>query len=381
MNLQNSKQFDVITNYRDMASLGPEWRELERAHGVDVQLFQTFSWQDAWWRTSGEAEDFQLNIITGRSDGDLVLVWPLVKKRIGPVWILEQGSGILACYDDLLINADLDLDDWVGAVWRFTKVLPEVDALQLRAVRETSKLWSMLRSTSPDPISSTGALSIASNTDADVYFSGLSKGMRKQQRRTWGRLRKLGNVRTTIDDPALSPDEALTNTLKFKRDWINEHGLKPSPLVSRSGEAFLREYFRLCEADAELRISISTLLLDERLIALGIGFQFKRRHYDYLGAFDPAYRNTGCGRLQMELCIRHCFDDDVDVFDLLTPDTDSKRRWTEDIEPVGQYFVPLTVRGRLYGGLYLRRVRPIIKRAFNAVPVVLRRMFTGAKQP
>ena len=77
-------RFVVIDNSAGLDEVGNEWEALAARHASNLQLFQDYHWNRYWWRYFGDGNEYSLHILTGRENGRLVLVWPLVIKRQGP---------------------------------------------------------------------------------------------------------------------------------------------------------------------------------------------------------------------------------------------------------------------------------------------------------
>jgi len=70
----------------------------------------------------------------------------------------------------------------------------------------------------------------------------------------------------------------------------------------------------------------------------------------------------------MELSQKRALRDGMRVFDLLVPVAPHKKTWSSAVEPVREYFMPLTVAGRILGGTYLCHLRPLLRRVVERLP-------------
>ena len=85
------------------------------------------------------------------------------------------------------------------------------------------------------------------------------------------------------------------------------------------------------------------------------------------------------GTLQMEETLRHCIEaHGAACHDLLAPGSDYKDAWADDAVRVRDYVVAKSPLGRLYGGAYLRTIRPGLKDGLTRLPTFLTRLVPQA---
>ena len=360
---------DVLSEAAQLADIEAEWRALEE-HASPFQLFQCFDWVESWWRHVGSAGPHTLHVLAARRDGRLVGLWPGVVTRKGPLRILASAGGLLTCYDDALVDAaHPEVVSELYAAMRSARV----DLLMLPAVHECSVFAKL-------DLGQSTAQTTAPFVDCrfaggfDAYLGSRPKKMRKNQRRSWRMLEKEGAIECRVHDRELSPREAVARALELKKAWVEARGLPAKTLMSNEGQRFLVDVCeRFAAEGSRVELCLGTLRLDGEPISIGIGMRLGSRHYEYVGAFDPRYDAHGCGRARMEHTIRDCFDRGLAAYDMLTPSTVFKTIWTDEAPIVREYLLARSFRGRCYRDLYLARVRPGLKRAFNAMPRGLRR--------
>ena len=77
--------FALVSARADFNALETEWNDLFWRAGRGAQIFQTFNWNWHWCNhylaASADAPAPSLAIVTGRRNGRLVMVWPLVSER------------------------------------------------------------------------------------------------------------------------------------------------------------------------------------------------------------------------------------------------------------------------------------------------------------
>lgn len=370
-------QFNSLTTLAQLENIEAEWLSLSDTSGNAQQLFQDFVWNSCWWKHFCVQDNYELRVLTGTSNNELILVWPFVINTHWGLRILEPTGGLLSCYDDALVSSSCDLDRVLNQAWHYLQRHDQLDAIVLRAVHDQAKIADFLKRYGGEPISATTAryIDCDASTNFDVYLQTRSRKMRQNQRRSWKYLAEQGEIKSCADDKVISPEQAIQQAVAFKQQWLNARGLHGKTLTSSEGSAFLIEVCETFQRVGKSRsLCIATLYLDERPIAIGVGFRFHGRHYEYLGSFDYSLSQFGPGRLQMELTIRDCFDKSISAYDLLTPDTSYKKAWADDKAIVRQYIVPMTVKGRLYRDVYIKWLRPKLRAYYNALPMPLKRI-------
>lgn len=371
MNVVECLDFEFVTTHAEFTSLGPEWIRLAREHATDLQLFQGFVWNHTWWEHFGDQKTLDLRILIARKGGELVLVWPLMRRRRGPVHVLEQIGGLLSPYEDVLVCGGPDRDFWVREAWQRIVARRDIDALRLRGVHESSVLANTIAEFAGPPISETNApfIDCAAVPDFQTYLAQRAKKVRNELRRSRRMLEAIGSVQSVeLDATHESVTSSVEQMFEFKRAWLKARGLSGKTVMTDRGRAFVTDVCtRLTDADAHGRSCVSTLSVDGRNVAIGVGIEFKGRHYEYLDAFDFEVERCGPGRVRLAEGIRSCIERDLARYDLLTPATWFKTIWTGEIPVVRQYAYAKSVRGRMFRDLYLRAARPLMKRGYNSI--------------
>jgi len=80
-------ELQLITARRDFDALEAEWNDLFTRAGRPTQVFQSFNfcwhWANHYLSSSpGGIPRLTLSIVTGRRNGRLIVVWPLVSERV-----------------------------------------------------------------------------------------------------------------------------------------------------------------------------------------------------------------------------------------------------------------------------------------------------------
>lgn len=368
-------QFEFINNPQQFLTLATAWKRLGRESATPYQFFQEWHWVSNWWKLLAPVGHYRLRILVATDGSDVVMIWPWVIKQNYGLRILEPLGGLMSCFDDALIVDTKDKQKILGQAWKYILKHSYVDAIEIRALHESANIASVVRLAGGKAVKSTvsPAVDMLAYDNFDAYLASRSKKMRQNQRRSLKYLGKLGEVRASGDDRDISVDDAIDVCLDFKSQWLEARGLSGKTLVTRDAIQFLKKVCRdYWENTQDAHTCISTLYLDEKLISVGIGFRYQNYHYEYLGGFDYQLERHGPGRLRMEQGIRDCFSKEISGYNMLTPATSFKKIWTNNTPLVEHFIIPVNVRGRLYRDLYMRKIRPGLKKSYKALPSFVR---------
>ena len=131
-----SVRFAIVRDRAGFDALEPEWNALFARAGRDTHLFQTFNWNWHWANHClGAAAKIVLAIVTGRSHGRLVLLWPLVIARRGGVKVLHWMGEPVSQYGDVLIDSVPHKALLLLESWRFLGAELGAAAVNLRKAR------------------------------------------------------------------------------------------------------------------------------------------------------------------------------------------------------------------------------------------------------
>ncbi|MCA8957669.1 MAG: GNAT family N-acetyltransferase [Planctomycetes bacterium] len=358
-----------------VAALGPEWRELELEHGDDQQMFQTHAFTEAFTRSATPEANARLRVLVGREAGRTVLVWPLIRRRRGPFVVLEQVGGLLAPYDDVLVCRDGAERERVSAALDFLATRSGVASIHLRGLREHAVAAGPLASRFGAPVGATLAPFVPTErfADGDAYLASLDKWTRKDLRRSIRLLESIGPLRHVVREAGAEVPLLLDQLFHWKAQWLRARGLDGRAVMSDAGRRHVTEFARLAGCGGEPRTRVSALYAGDRLVAVGLGFEYRGRHYEYLDAFDAELHRCGAGRVRLLEGIRDAIERRVRVYDLMTPATEFKELWTAEGQRVFAHALGEGVLGRVFANTYLRVARPWLKKAYNAVVVPMRR--------
>ncbi len=79
--------------------------------------------------------------------------------------------------------------------------------------------------------------------------------------------------------------------------------------------------------------------------------------------YSQEYSHFGVGVRVFEEVIRNCIEQEFERIDLLAPASDFKASWTQTSEPVSDYALAMTLKGRAFAAGYVATLRPALRHA------------------
>ena len=359
---------DVLLGAEAYRELRDEWRRLAGLQGTAV-VFQMPEVLAAWERRivpDGGARSLATVVV--RHEDRIVLIWPLLVTRRGPFRVASGAGSPISQYDEVLLDPDYDGETALGEALAALSRTVRPDLVFLERVRADSALRGALPNATP--------LSWAEGAP----YTDLSEGMDgvratrkprvlRQQKKRMRTFSQTGKVEFAV---AASPEEAkdwLTEALALKRDWLCQTGRVSRAFMKPSTSECLVELAQaLCNADASPRMVVGRLSLHGRTAAIEAGFCHRGSYHLYIGAFQPEFAKLGPGNVLTEKMLEWCIANGVKRYDMLAPRSRNKREWQSNEVAIVDFALPLTFSGRLYADLVKKRLEPVLRDLFYALP-------------
>lgn len=371
---------DLVTTRDGFDALEDAWNALFERAGRDIHLFQTFNWLWHWANhflpPPGEPGP-ELAIVTAHIGDRLVMVWPLVSERIGPLTQLTWMGEPVSQYGDVLIEDLPDAPLLLRAAWEFVAERTGASVLQLRKVRADSAIAPLLHEMGAMVLSELEApyLDLTGASSFAVFEQRYSGGARRNRKRQRRRLEERGKTLLHWHTGGTEALVLAAAAFKLKLVWLNRRGLVSRALADPRTARFFADVTR-----AETRPAgchVIALTSDGRPVAIEIGVRCKGRSAIHIITYDLDYEKSAAGALLMEDSIRRALEDGMTVFDFLAPADGYKREWSDDAVVVRDWAAPLSAAGRLYAVVYLGLIRRGLKRLVDALPIAVRRRLAG----
>ena len=138
-------ELHLITERRAFDALEAEWNDLFARTGRPTHVFQSFNicwhWANHYLSSSSSgAPTLKLSIVTGRRNGRLVMVWPLVSEHVrGVTQTFWMGSPV-GQYGDVLLDREIDAQPAMHEALNFLRARTKSDLLRLRRVRSDANV-------------------------------------------------------------------------------------------------------------------------------------------------------------------------------------------------------------------------------------------------
>ena len=369
---------EVLTGTAALRRHMPDIRRLAQTAHTFV-VFQSTDIVAGWVRAVVD-EDGRLATVVVRQGRGIVAVIPVELRRRGGIMTARLAGTPIGQYDEVLIDPAADPARVVAAAWAALRQTSGVDVIMLGRVRRDSALWAAcagaIRLGQPDeaPYADLG-----DHSGGDAFVATLKDRVRRQLAKRRRQLADLGPCR--FDHPA-TPEEAadwMRFALTMKRDWLTRTGRVSRAFASPSTSDFLVEAARAGYGPADrpvppggARLLMSRLTVDGRPAALEAGFLCGSSYHLYLGAFANELARFGAGNVLTEAVLRACADAGVRYYDMLAPDSRSKREWATGSVTVTDLAVPLSGVGRLAVNVVHRALLPAARRVFYRLPLPVR---------
>ncbi|MGL4395506.1 MAG: GNAT family N-acetyltransferase [Hyphomicrobium sp.] len=374
--------FDIITDRASFDALETEWNDLFDRAGRSTQVFQTFNWNWHWANhylgsSPNGIPGVELSVITGRRDGRLIMVWPLVKERVrGITQIFWMGEPV-SQYGDVVIDSIPDSLDVMRAAWQHLSRNARADVMRLRRVRADatvaplmSEINAHLTATALAPF-----LDLGSAPDFQTYEQRYTPHSRRNRRRLARRLEEKGAMVFERHKGGAEAGRLAVEALALKNRWLEDRGLISHAV---SDPRMARFFADAAEgATRSTNCVVAALTSNGEPAALEVSFTCKGRLAMHVIVFNLKYEKAGAGVILLEQSLRDGFADGLDTYDMLAPGDSYKLTWSDATVEVQDWSVPLSIAGRAYGRIYLGLLRPRMKAMISAMPQVVRRVVSA----
>ncbi|UNK44961.1 GNAT family N-acetyltransferase [Arthrobacter sulfonylureivorans] len=355
--VQREDDFDFLSSeYDDLYALS------------DATPFQHGIWLDRLYNVLAPAREAEKVIVTARRDGgELVLVLPFVRRRLGPIRLVEY--------------ADLGVADYAAPVSDGTAGL-EADPSMARRIREALGRFDLLRiervADSPDPLTvllagatsarhlyDTHLMTLASSVEE--WRGALDAGFVRHLDRKHKRLRPKGEKRLLEITDVTAVEDLMRRMQEFRAARFAERrgiDLVQDPDCFEFYCAVVRDSVKtgapgtlsVLEVGGEPVAIAFDLIAPDRDLFLLVGYDMQR------------LRNYSLGLLIVEELAKDAIGRGQQFFDLTVGDESYKADFGARRRPVYEVRVIATLRGRTYvlGRTAYLRTRRLAKKTLEA---------------
>lgn len=366
---------EVLLGSEAHDALLPDWEHLARLQPGAI-LFQTPALIQTWARHFA-SNDAALATVVLRDKGRPVLIWPLLVETRAFVRVVSAAGAPISQYDEILLDPNVDAKAVFAAALGVLADALDPDLVLLERVRADSRLRAALSGTAPFCWGEAAPYADLSR-GMDAVLSNQRSHTAKNQRKRVKRFQKSGQSAFAVAGDPAEAEAWLLEALALKRNWLHETGRLSRAFVQRKTVSCLTDLARtMSHADAPERLVVSRLSLDGRTAAIEAGFMHRRTYHLYLGAFAPEFAKLGPGNVLTQRVLGWCATNGIERYDMMAPRSRHKSEWQSGEVGVVDFALPMTLSGRLYANLVLKRLAPMLRRAFYALPAGPRSAIAG----
>jgi CelD/BcsL family acetyltransferase involved in cellulose biosynthesis len=344
-------------------------------------VFQTFNWCWHWcnyFLASDGVEKTSLAIVTGRSNGRLVMVWPLVLEIKGGLKQISWLGDPVSQYGDVIVEDGVVKSGDLAAAWAYLKTELTPDLARLRKVRGDANVQAIFTTSSAIATERLEApyLNLASAKSFDDYEQRHSPRARRNRKRLTRRFSERGGMEFIRVREGAQSRNLVRKAIELKQAWLTDRALV-SPALS---DPRTMKFFQAA-AEGNTRpvgCVVSALKSNGEVTALEVAFACKGHLAMHIIVYNLAYEKAGAGVIQLEKSIRDAFNEGIHTYDLLAPSADYKLDWADDVMEVADWALPISLKGQAFARLYLGWLRPRAKSALIKMPAYLRRLVASS---
>lgn len=357
-------ELKIITNEDEFRNLSKEWDEL--CDKVKPFVFQYHYWLWTWWQTEGKQDGEQLYIVTGRIDGKLILILPLVKHSFGGIKILKWLAEEPSDYCDVIIEENIKQEQCIKEAWQLIKKHSKTDVIQFTRLREDSVFYKVL---GPElaSIYDNVAPYVLCETNWESYYKSKIKGdLRRDQGRKRRRLAEHGKVEFEVYE---NQEDLIKYVLEKKYSQYTGKGV---PKNMRSN--FYQEIANLAHQHGHLHLS--SLKVGDKILAVHFGLCDSDRMYWYIPVFEEDWYKYSPGRILLEELIKLSFAQKLKYFDFLFGDERYKSDWSHGEMKIYKCIIPKSLKG--YGYMWWKNsLRPKLRKLYLTAPSFVKKLTIG----
>ena len=359
----------VVSSPEELTALKQQWLALEAGCNSPSGFFQSFAWIDSWSQVYVTAESpFELCILTGYVNAELVFAWPLMKARQGPLTVMRWLTEPFGQYGDVLVLPDQNIAAWMAKGLKTIGRMRGIDCIRLRHVREDALCAPFLKREFQDAIAYDQApyLDLTQFADEAAYDARYTSVQRKRRKKIRKALEQRGELDFHQIPAGSMGDKLIDDAIAEKNKWLDERGRQNRFLKCPGHAKFIKQLSRH-RLDGFQTI-LTELTTGSEAVSWEIGFNYRGTHYGFITSHLNALTDLSPSRLHMDLSQRLSLKQGMQRFDLMVPNDAHKESWSSHKTATNDYYKPLSIRGRAYGLAYLRLLRPRVRAAYYKAP-------------
>ncbi|WP_162009782.1 GNAT family N-acetyltransferase [Methylocystis heyeri] len=361
----------VVRDRDGFEALGQEWNDLFARAGHPEHLFQDHRWLSCWAdHYLGDAVG--LRIVTGRCDGRLAMIWPLVETfRFGRLTRLGWMGEPVSQYGDVLLEQGPRSQELLALGWQAVRALG-ADLAILRKTRGDSNVGGLLARVATSCENAQAPFADLAGKSADALARRSPKAQ-SSRRRLLRRLHETGEIAFCAGVEGAEAERLIGAAFAMKREWLLRRGLYSEPIESGAMPDFFLDLLRRKPGPVETLVD--AVLRDGEPVAVGVTLSCKGACFGHLLTHDPACEKQGVGILLADHVMKSCLARGMTRYDMLAPFDPYKAEWADGAAPVADWVVGFSPPGRLLARVWSGGPRQRIKTALKKMPPPIGRAF------
>lgn len=352
-----------FTELEDLKSLEAGWGRLEAKTNDQMSYFQSFDWCYRWCeaflRDSESRGASTLQVFAGFRGNDLVVLWPMmrVSDQFGLKRLVFIGEP-LSQYANILVDYEIVSTQDLDACWAQITRNSNVDVVALNNVPANTLLGQWCVGRKPESVKmQSSVMDLSSFETYDDLLATLSTTTRKYRRKRRSKLSKLGDLSfESVSGGTKQYRDLVDLALDWKKVWLQETGREAQVLCDARARNFLKSLSK--------DVVVLVLRVDDKPIALEVGFMRGKHFYSYLGAFDWELSSYSPGKVQLEEALKWSIDNGLQAYDLLGNPSTYKTSWSNFDLDLRSCMSAHSFKGYVFANVWFPYVRPALKQFF-----------------
>jgi CelD/BcsL family acetyltransferase involved in cellulose biosynthesis len=306
---------DIISDYRALVALQPEWDALwSSVSSPGYQQSSNFALV-AWQEIHNDKRS-AVRCIVIRKSGKIVLIWPLLLRRVALVKILSPLWSTGAEYTEPLVQEGPEAFDLISQAWSSARSKISADIISMPQLKAESCIHTIISKEDPADVETDTCYVVQWDqkwADWDSYCKAVSTGHDSKQtrKRKYKKLAEQGNIEFQILQASPETATVIDWSLHHKRDWAEKVNKRGSWLYSENYRNFLVALFS--SESAVQNFAIFLLKINGTPIASKL-VAYNKRKLDWIfTAFDSEWGKYSPGSLLDEYCVHWTFDNSLEL--------------------------------------------------------------------
>lgn len=329
------------------SSLKKAWQDLElNSHNY---CFQSYDWFENWvnnYRIGNINCSLCIAVIKHKSQ--VICIFPFEIEKKFKLKILKWAGNKLTDYCSPVLSKDFNFDkkNFINLFKKVIKEIKNIDVIyfikQPEYIHDLKNPFTFFLNTHED--SKTYYISLPQKWD-EYKNEVLKKDFNLKNLRQKKSLKRLGNLKFKIATNEDTKTRLLNELFTQKNISLTSKNIKD--ILKSKDFQFYKEFEK--KGLNNIKTHLSSLILNDELIAIHWGIIYKKRFYYLLPSMKAGkFNRYSPGRLLIALLIRWSISKKFEVFDFTLGDEDYKKSWSNKNSLLHNYVGLTSVNGLIF---------------------------------